>query len=268
MRVDRGRDIGRLAVHCSVCGSVRIQFARTWRCMNWTLLQQMSEKTVYVLIPNLTENPIIESEKYKFPGMRASHPRRKKAGLTSKKRSVWRAEGKSEDIQMAGRCFTDTFIVRFPARHFSDDKCVGRSFEEALPCPFWTRVLTETEGWSLSTYSNSNSNSLKKSSRPNISLYICKYFQPNQYNAHICWHEHEAKGRGFEVQITFSLLHLSNFEPEMCVCRLKAKLWHWRCILWFFWDAAAFALCAGFALILSCWSNKVKLDILSSVKKC
>ena len=48
----------------------------------------MSEKTVYVLIPNLTENPIIESEKYKFPGMRASHPRRKKAGLTSKKRSV------------------------------------------------------------------------------------------------------------------------------------------------------------------------------------
>ena len=133
MRVDRGRDIGRLAVHCSVCGSVRIQFARTWRCMNWTLLQQMSEKTVYVLIPNLTENPIIESEKYKFPGMRASHPRRKKAGLTSKKRSVWRAEGKIEDIQMAGRCFTDTFIVRFPARHFSDDKCVGRSFEKAFP---------------------------------------------------------------------------------------------------------------------------------------
>ena len=100
MRVDRGRDIGRLAVHCSVCGSVRIQFARTWRCMNWTLLQQMSEKTVYVLIPNLTENPIIESEKYKCPGMRASHPRRKKAGLTSKKRSVLRAK---KQVGLTGR---------------------------------------------------------------------------------------------------------------------------------------------------------------------
>ena len=44
---------------------------------------------------------------------------------------------------MAGRCFTDTFIVRFPARHFTDDKCVSRSFEEAFP--FKTRVLTRPQ---------------------------------------------------------------------------------------------------------------------------
>ena len=67
----------------------------------------------------------------------------KKAGLTGKKRPVWRAEGKSEDTQKAGRCFTDTFIIRFPARHFAHDKRAGRSFEEAFPFKTETKVVAQ-----------------------------------------------------------------------------------------------------------------------------
>ena len=52
--------------------------------------------------------------------------------------------GKSEDIQIARRCFTDTFIVHFPARYFADDKRVARSFGEAFHCLFKMWLLEDT----------------------------------------------------------------------------------------------------------------------------
>ena len=66
--------------------------------------------------------------------------------LSGKKRDrpVGRWEGKSEDIQIARRCFTDTFIVHFPARHFTDDKRMARSFGEAFHCLFKMWLLEDT----------------------------------------------------------------------------------------------------------------------------
>ena len=66
--------------------------------------------------------------------------------LSGKKRDrpVGRWEGKSEDIQIARRCFTDTFIVHFPARHFTDDKRMARSFGKAFHCLLKMWVLEDT----------------------------------------------------------------------------------------------------------------------------